>query len=130
MTNAKYIGNISPILYDNWTDNTPSYYSYYDFHMKRKAARKKLLRERAMFFLTMLVVAFMALSIFSLNSRGSETYENNQLHAVMSGDTLWSIANTYKKDNQSTGEFVHEIKKINSMQNSSINLGDVLIIPE
>ncbi len=29
MTEAKYIGKISPILSDDWTDKVPSYYSYY-----------------------------------------------------------------------------------------------------
>lgn len=130
MTNAKYVGKISPILYDNWTDNTPSYHSYYEFHMKRKAARKKLSRERAMFCISVIVIAFLILSVFTMRPQGSETYEDNRLHAVMSGDTLWSIANTYKDDSQTTGEFVYEIRKINSLKNSMINVGDLLIIPE
>ena len=39
MTQTKYIGRMSPALAENWEDNVPSYHSYYDFHMKRKAAR-------------------------------------------------------------------------------------------
>ena len=130
MTEAKYLGNISPILYENWTDNTPSYYSYYDFHMKRKAAKKKLFRERVMFFATMLTIICVTLSVFGLNSESRETYDDNLLHAVNYGDTLWSIANEYKSDEYSTGEFVYEIKKINSMSTSEINVGDLIIIPE
>lgn len=130
MTEAKYIGRISPILADNWTDNTPSYYSYYNSHMKRKAAKKKLRRERMLFVITMLIAATVVLSIFALRPEGRETYDNNRLHAVEYGDTLWSIANEYKGEGVTTGEFVYEIKKINSLTSSAINVGDLLIIPE
>lgn len=130
MTEAKYLGNISPILSDNWTDNTPTYYSYYKSHMKRKAAKKKLGRERLVFFVTMVIIVAISMSIFSLRPEGSESYEDNRVHSVMYGDTLWSIANEYKSEKQSTGEFVYEIKKINSLVNSSIAVGDVLVIPD
>ncbi len=130
MTEAKYLGNISPILSDNWTDNTPSYYSYYNSHMKRKAAKRKLGRERLIFFVSMIIVVAISMSIFSLRPEGSESYDDNRVHSVMYGDTLWSIANEYKDDNQSTGEFVYEIRKINSLTTAAINVGDVLIIPD
>lgn len=130
MTEAKYVGKISPILFDDWTDNTPSYYSYYDAHMKRKAAKRKLLHERIIFCAVMVVVVAVCLSVLSLRPQGSETYEKNNLHAVAYGDTLWSIAKEYKDESQTTGEFVYEIKKINSMATSDINVGDLLIIPE
>ena len=130
MTEAKYIGKISPILYDNWTDNVPSYYSYYDSHMRRKAAKKKLRRERMVFFAVLVTVVAIVLSVMAINGQSHETYEANLLHAVEYGDTLWSIANTYKGEDVSTGEFVYEIKKINSMKTSEIMPGDLLIIPE
>lgn len=130
MTEAGYIGRISPILKDDWTDNVPQYYSHYNFHIKRKRAKAKLRRERILFSLVSICVVFLCLSIFTLRPSSCETYENNICHAVTAGDTLWSIAKEYKGDKVSTPEFVYEIKKINNLASSDINIGDLLIIPE
>lgn len=130
MTEAKYIGRISPILKDDWTDNVPQYYSYYDFHMKRKKAKAKLKKERMLLVLVSAFIVFVCMSISAIRPESRETYENNLKHAVSSGDTLWSIAKEYKKDDVSTAEFVYKIKKTNKLVSSDINVGDLLIIPE
>ncbi len=130
MTEAKYIGRISPILADNWTDNVPSYYSYYDSHMRRKAAKKKLRRERMLFWGVLLMVVCALMSVLTIQGQGQDNYEDNPLHAVTYGDTLWSIAEEYKDENDSIREFIYEIKKINNMRTSEIKPGDLLIIPE
>lgn len=130
MTEAKYSRNISPILCDNWVDNVPSYHSYYNFHMKRKAAKKRLARERGVFCVVSIMLVMLCMMMFSITPKSQETYENNLRHSVSYGDTLWSIANEYKPCDVSTGEFVYEIKEINNMTTSNINVGDLLIIPE
>ncbi|MGM9551093.1 MAG: LysM peptidoglycan-binding domain-containing protein [Clostridia bacterium] len=130
MTNTTYVGKISPILKDNWTDNVPSYYSYYDYHQRRKAAKKKLKRERAIFFFVAVALAFMCFATFSVSGISRETFTSNLCHAVESGDTLWSIAEEYKGENVSTGDFVRQLKKINEMKTSEIYVGQLLIIPE
>ncbi len=130
MTEAKYIGRISPILKDDWTDNVPQYYSYYDFHMKRKQAKAKLKKERMLLVLVSVFMVFVCMSISAIRPESRENYENNLRHAVSSGDTLWSIAKEYKAENVSTSEFVYKIKKTNNMTSSDINVGDLLIIPE
>lgn len=130
MTEAKYLGNLSPILCDNWVDNVPTYYSYYDAHMKRKAAKKKLKKERMLFGAVALILVVVCMSLFAIRPQSRENYDDNLRHAVSCGDTLWSIANEYKGDKYSTGEFVYEIKKVNNMSTSGINVGDLLIIPE
>ena len=106
MTEATYIGKTSPILMENWKDNVPSYYSYYDFHLRRKAAKKKLKKERTVFFVVAFVLIFMCLAFFAVNGVSRETYDTNLCHAVDCGDTLWSIAQEYKSDNESTGDFI------------------------
>ncbi len=130
MTEAKYVGRISPILSDDWTDNVPQYYSYYNFHMRRKAAKKKLNRERRVFAIVSVLLVMICMSLFAIRPESHESYEDNLRHAVAYGDTLWSIANEYKSDDVSTGEFVYEIKKVNNLKSSNINVGDLLIIPE
>ena len=72
----------------------------------------------------------MCFAFFTVNGFGRETYETNLCHAVNYGDTLWSIAAEYKDENESTGDFIYEIKKINEMKTSEIYVGQLLIIPE
>lgn len=129
MTEAKYLGRISPILADDWMDNVPSYYSYIDFHNKRKAAKKQLKKERRVFFTVCAILVCLCMSYFTINSHSSETYVNCPSHAVVYGETLWSIANEYKGESMSTGEFIYKIKKANNLETSSISAGDVLVIP-
>lgn len=129
MTEARYIGTISPILSEDWTDNVPSYYSYFNFHEKRKAAKKRLMKERLVFFTVCTMLVCLCLSYFTISSQSSETYADCPTHAVVYGETLWSIANEYKSEDCSTGEFVYMIKKANDLTTSSISAGDVLVIP-
>lgn len=130
MTEAKYIGRISPILADDWTDNVPSYYSYFEFHKKRKAAKRQLRKERAVFFTVCALLVCLCMSYFTIRPASQETYADCPTHAVVYGDTLWSIANTYKGDDVSTGEFVYKIKKANNLTTAEITAGDVLVIPD
>ncbi len=130
MTEAGYIGKISPILADDWTDNVPSYYSYYNFHQRRKAAKKRLARERMVFFTVMALLICLCMSYFTIRPESSQTYADCPTHAVVYGDTLWSIANEYKGDNVSTGEFVYKIKKVNNLLTAEISAGDILVIPQ
>ncbi len=129
MTEAKYIGKISPILADDWTDNVPSYYSYFEFHKKRRAAKKQLMKERMVFFTVCALLVCICMSYFTIRPESRETYSDCPVHAVVYGDTLWSIANEYKSEDMSTGEFVYMIKKANDLASAEITAGDVLVIP-
>lgn len=130
MTEAKYIGRISPVLADDWTDKVPTYYSHYNYHMRRKAARKQLKKERYAFIFVCAVLVCILMMTFSLSTQSRETYASNISHSVIYGETLWEIANEYKSDDVTTGVFVHQIRKINNLKSSEIKAGDVLIIPE
>jgi LysM repeat protein len=54
--------------------------------------------------------------------------ENHKTIYVSKNETLWSIAEEYKKPNQDVREYIYEIKKINDMDNSIIFEGQELII--
>ncbi len=81
------------------------------------------------FFTVCLLLVCFCMSYFTIMPQSSETYDNCPTHAVMYGETLWSIANDYKGNDVSTGEFVYKIKKANNMKSSEIYQGDVLVIP-
>ena len=84
-------------------------------------------------------IAFVAISIilftmifnfaFTLNTAQSETVDRYIKVGVMSGDTLWSIAETYMPD-MDTREAVYIIKQVNGLDSNIISAGAVLEIPE
>ena len=91
---------------------------------KRKFIRStSILMGIIMFFILMLS-----------NIRFSHTEISYKEVFVSSGDTLWSIAK-YEKNNNNYFEdkdiqdIIYEIKNINNLKNSSLNIGDKLTIP-
>lgn len=48
---------------------------------------------------------------------------------VIQGDTLWSIANEHAPANISISSYIHKIKKLNGLKNSSIQEGQMLVLP-
>ena len=84
-------------------------------------------------------IAFVAISIilftmifnfaFTLSTAQSESTEQYIKVGVMSGDTLWSIAETYMPD-MDTREAVYIIKQVNDLDSNIITAGSVLEIPE
>jgi LysM repeat protein len=48
---------------------------------------------------------------------------------VNSGDTLWDIASMHVSKGQNIRSYISDIKKLNGLTSSSVNVGDVLILP-
>jgi len=48
---------------------------------------------------------------------------------VSAGDTLWGIASTYAEEGTDVRKIVYAIKKRNSLSGSSLQAGQVLVIP-
>jgi LysM repeat protein len=48
---------------------------------------------------------------------------------VVRGDTLWSIANENAPDNISVTSYIHKLKQLNGLKNSSIQEGQMLLLP-
>ena len=47
----------------------------------------------------------------------------------MSGDTLWTIAETYMDDDSDIRKSVHELCKINDINASQLQAGMTLLVP-
>lgn len=60
--------------------------------------------------------------------------ENNVLPgskiAVSQGETLWSLSLEHKPENMDTRVYIEAIKKVNQLQTTSIQAGQVLILPQ
>lgn len=126
MTEAKCDVRISKMLVDDWTDFVPSYYSYYATFKKMQREKKRLRRQRK---IALVIAAFFVMILFGVRGAGEEK-KVQKLHCVESGETLWSVSREYKPESMTTGEFVYELKKANSMETSEIYVGDIIIIPE
>ena len=80
------------------------------------------------------ILLIILLIILLSNISFSHTEVNYKEIAVSSGDTLWSIAR-YEQDNniyfedKDVRDIIYEIKLLNNLTNSSLNIGDKLSIP-
>lgn len=63
-----------------------------------------------------------------LNIAHSETVQEFESVYVMSGDTLWDIANMYMPGTD-TGEAVYKICKINGIKASDLMAGTEILVP-
>ena len=66
--------------------------------------------------------------VFAINTAQSESVDKYIKVGVMSGDSLWSIAQTYMPDTDAR-EAVYMIKQINGLDSDIISAGSTLEIP-
>ncbi|MGL4789845.1 MAG: cell division suppressor protein YneA [Anaerotignaceae bacterium] len=48
---------------------------------------------------------------------------------ISKGDCLWTLAATFKGENENTKEYVNKIKKLNNMDSDLIKAGQKIILP-
>ena len=87
-------------------------------------------RTRFITFIAITIILFTLIFnfMFKLSTAQSETEVQYIKVGVMSGDTLWSIAQEYMPD-MDTREAVYIIKKVNGLDSNIITAGSVLDIP-
>ena len=87
-------------------------------------------RTRFIAFVAITIILFTMIFnfIFQLSTAQSESVDNYMKIGVMSGDSLWSIAQTYMPD-MDTREAVYMIKQINGLESDCLTVGTVLEIP-
>lgn len=81
------------------------------------------------FVLSVTILTLLIISIFNLAFANVEKSITIDEHTVVCGETLWSIATKYKKEGQDIREYIYELRKLNNLENCSLNVGqDILII--
>ncbi|BBI33656.1 LysM peptidoglycan-binding domain-containing protein [Cohnella abietis] len=87
---------------------------------------------RSLFFLFAFVVLFSGFARVHTSASSSAIVPATQEELVIvidSGDTLWGLANTYKKNTLDTREAIHQILKRNRLATSDLTIGQTVIIP-
>ena len=100
--------------------------------MKRKNKKENFKFRNVLLLIIGLIVIN---SIFSANKSYSNTDLEYKIEYASSGDTLWTIAQKESKNNKyyqdkDVREIVYELKKINNMQSSDLNIGQEIKIPK
>lgn len=85
------------------------------------------MRKSVFIFVTLIIVV--AAFKFAFGNTEKKYTEYYEVHKIVNGDTLWSIAQTYSDGNIETVDYVEKIKTFNGMQNDKIKSGQQIIIP-
>ncbi|WNR42278.1 LysM peptidoglycan-binding domain-containing protein [Paenibacillus roseipurpureus] len=48
---------------------------------------------------------------------------------IQSGDTLWEVASSHKKDGESVRSYIEKLKSVNHLSSSALKEGQVLVLP-
>ncbi len=87
---------------------------------------------RSLFFLFAFIILFTGFTLMHTSASTSEISPASSEELVVSidsGDTMWQLAKTYKKDSMDTRQAIHFILKRNGLSSSDVKTGQTLIIP-
>lgn len=93
--------------------------------MKRKYSLKNKSRFSMVLVLTLLVGFTL---VFTSTAYGEDKDIEKNIIEVRAGDTLWSLAESFKGDND-IREYIYDIKASNNLKSSEIKAGMELIMP-
>ena len=86
--------------------------------------KKRFISSVGMLILFITLIIMMIFSFIKI-PKYEETY---QKLIICEDDTLWNIADKYKKPGQDVREYIYEIKKLNNMESATIYEGQELTI--
>jgi hypothetical protein len=87
---------------------------------------------RSLFFLLAFLILFSGLTLvrtFASTGEVSPALGEEIVVSIDSGDTLWHLAKTYKKDSIDTRQAIHLILERNGLSTSAVKPGQTIIIP-
>ena len=105
------------------------------FYRQRMRNRKAELRKKIMIVASLILMIFVMVGIFSLNSRAvgkdDQKFKYYTSIQLTYGDTLWSIADKYMDaDYYDHFSYIAEVKSINHIHDeNSVTAGKYLIVP-
>lgn len=79
--------------------------------------------------LVILFVTLLANFVLGLNTADSATYIDYKEIEIVSGDTLWSIAEQYMTSNADIRKSVYELCKINDINAAQLQVGMTILVP-
>ena len=84
---------------------------------------------RFKFVLIMYLISSLSVIFSKIPLSSIENTNNNEFthYEIQKGDSLWSIADQFNSKNKEI--FIYKIKKINNLDNSSLVVNDILLIP-
>ena len=84
---------------------------------------------RFKFVLFMYLISSLSIIFSKIPLSSIENTNNNEFthYEIQKGDSLWSIADQFNSKNKEI--FIYKIKKINNLDNSSLVINDILLIP-
>lgn len=92
---------------------------------KREAMQK---RRRCFFASVMCIVCAVGILIGITTISASEPY-NTRVITVGYGDSLWSLVDEYCGDDENIRKVIAEVRKINDIDGSHLDVGESIIIP-
>ena len=78
--------------------------------------------------LTLIIILVSIIILVNTIINKTEYAEKYKTIYISEDETLWSIAEEYKKTNQDIREYIYEIKKLNNMESATIYEGQELTI--
>ncbi len=78
--------------------------------------------------LTLIIIVISIIILVNTIINKTEYTEKYKTIYISEDETLWSIAEEYKKPTQDIREYIYEIKKINNMESATIYEGQELTI--
>lgn len=95
----------------------------------RKSSKKKSNNKKLKKIILMLLIIILFIITLINMYIGQPKYEETYKTIYIGEDeTLWTIAEDYKKPNQDIREYIFEIKKLNNMETATIYEGQELTI--
>ena len=77
-----------------------------------------------MYLISSLSIIFSKIPLSSIENTNNNEFTH---YEIQKGDSLWSIADQFNSKNKEI--FIYKIKKINKLDNSSLVVNDILLIP-
>ena len=109
---------------------------------ERRIRNNRIRRQREMrknfllAFMTLCLIVTCSISLSTINASAKDdsvkpSYKYYKSVYIENNDTLWSIAEQYMDDEHynSTGDYINEVKQLNSLSGDDIHYGEYLIVP-
>ena len=86
------------------------------------------IKNKFKFIRSMAILIFLLIALSNISVAKSNEEAKIISYTVSNGETLWSIAEEYKAENEDPRQYIYDIKKLNNMDNSNIYEGQILQI--